>query len=91
MSKGLFFLLLMLLAGSVLYAVEKENRILEVTAGSVHATKTTLYAEEGVVAYYQDAVIYAQRARYDKEAHRLILDGHVEMIGYKGTGCAYRD
>jgi len=59
--------------------------MLEVTATSVHATKTALYADEGVVASYQDTTIHAQRARYDKEKHLLMLDGNVEMIGYKGT------
>jgi LPS-assembly protein len=80
------FSLLMLSAGTmVLYAAAPERELLEVSAASVHATKTTLDAEGGIMVYYQDAVIRADTAHYDKAAHRLILDGHVEMIGYKGT------
>jgi LPS-assembly protein len=44
-----------------------------------------VYATNGVVVYYQDSIIKAKSASYNKEKKILILDGRVEMVGYKGT------
>ena len=38
-----------------------------------------------MVVYYNDTVIKADKAVYNKETQLLILDGQVEMIGYKGS------
>ncbi len=82
-------LLLSVLLGGVFlhpsYAEETDTSRLEVTAHTVSATKSTLYAKGGVVVYYQKSLIHADSARFNKLTHTLILDGHVEMIGYKGT------
>ena len=67
------------------YAEKTDTSRLEVTAHTVSATKSTLYAKGGVVVHYQESLIHADNARFDKQTHILILDGHVEMIGYKGT------
>ena len=61
------------------------NSNIEVTAKHVEGDNTTLYAKDGVVVYYQDSVIRSDSAVYHKDKHLLILDGHVEMIGYQGT------
>jgi len=75
---------LILLCAVVLTAEEAKNNI-EVTAKTLHSTKTEVTGSEGVVVYYNDAVIKADKAVYNKETHLLTLDGRVEMIGYKGS------
>ena len=82
MSRAVFLFLFILLFG-LLYAEEK-NKI-EVTAKHLESTKTTVTGKGGVVVYYQDSVIKADTASYNKETKILVLDGKVEMIGYKGT------
>lgn len=58
---------------------------IEITANHITASQTKVYAKDGVVVYYDDAVIKASKASFDKEKKLLILDGNIEMIGYKGT------
>ena len=67
-----------------LYAEDEKNKI-EVTAKHLDTTETTVKATDGVVVYYQDSVIKASSAFYDKKTKLLVLDGNVEMIGYMGT------
>ncbi len=67
-----------------LHAAEEKNKI-EVTAKRLDTTKTTVKAIDGVVVYYQDSVIKATSAFYDKETKLLVLDGNVEMIGYQDS------
>ncbi|SFV69818.1 Outer membrane protein Imp, required for envelope biogenesis / Organic solvent tolerance protein precursor [hydrothermal vent metagenome] len=68
----------------LLYASPQTDKI-EVTAKSIRSTKTSVYAKEGVSVYYNNAVIKADSALYDKSKKLLILDGNIEVIGYKGT------
>ncbi|RRS31108.1 MAG: organic solvent tolerance protein [Epsilonproteobacteria bacterium (ex Lamellibrachia satsuma)] len=63
----------------------QENSKIEVMAKHLYSTKITVHATDGIVVYYQDSVIKAESASYDKETKVLVLDGKVEMIGYKGT------
>jgi len=71
---------------SSLYASEaSQSDVVEVTASRVEGSKTTLHAKEGVVVYYRDSIIHADEAYYDKSTHLLVLDGNIEMIGYRGT------
>ena len=77
-----FFVTLLLLTPGI--AAEESDQI-EVTANTIQATKTTVTGSDGVVVYYGDTVIKANTAIYDKEKKLLILDGKVEMIGYKGS------
>ncbi len=67
-----------------LHAIEEKNKI-EVTAQHLETTETTVKATDGVVVYYQDSMIKASSAFYDKKTKLLVLDGNVEMIGYQGT------
>ncbi len=83
MRKLLFFLSLVL-SIQILYAVEEKNKI-EVTAKHLDTTETTVKATDGVVVYYQDSVIKASSAFYDRKTNLLVLDGNVEMMGYQGT------
>ena len=80
----IFFLFSFTFLFSLLYAQEVNNKI-EVSAKHLESTKTTVTAKGGVVVYFQDSVIRADRAFYNKETKILVLDGRVEMIGYKGT------
>lgn len=79
-----FPLLLMLIMGSVVYA-EKEKDKIEVVAQQLSATKYRVEARGEVVVYYQDAVMKASSATYEKNSKTLILDGNVEIIGYEGS------
>jgi len=67
-----------------LHAAEEKGKI-EVNAKHLDSTETTVTATDGVVVYYQDSVIKASSAFYDKKTKILKLDGHVEMIGYQGS------
>jgi LPS-assembly protein len=76
----LFFLLTV----QILHAQEEKGKI-EVSAKHLDSTETTVTATDGVVVYYQDSVIKASSAFYDKKTKLLVLDGNVEMIGYQGS------
>jgi len=80
----ILLLLSFLLSIQTLHAIEKKNKI-EVTAKHLNTTETTVKATDGVVVYYQDSIIKATSAFYDKKTKLLVLDGNVEMIGYEGT------
>ena len=82
--RKIFFFLSLLLSMQALHAVEEKSKI-EVTAKHLESTETTVKATDGVVVYYQDSVIKASSAFYDKKTNLLILDGNVEMMGYQGT------
>ncbi len=77
-------LLVLILFTALIFAEEKSEYI-EVTAKTIQSTKTTVSGSDGVVVYYGDAVIKADKATYNKETKLLVLDGKVEMIGYHGT------
>jgi len=76
------FLLLLCITVSI---AEGEYGQMEVTAKNVHSTRTTITGTGGVVVYYNNAVIRADKAVYNRESKLLVLDGRVEMIGYKGS------
>ena len=80
----ILLLLSFLVSIQTLHAAEEKNKI-EVTAKHLDTTETTVKATDGVVVYYQDSVIKASSAFYDKKTKLLVLDGNVEMIGYQGT------
>ncbi|TET87932.1 MAG: LPS-assembly protein LptD [Sulfurovum sp.] len=84
MMRKILFFLFFLLSIQILHAAEEKSKI-EVTAKHLETTETTVKATDGVVVYYQDSVIKASSAFYDKKTKLLVLDGNVEMIGYQGT------
>ncbi len=69
----------------VMLTAEETKQNIEVTAKTLHSTKTVVTGSDGVVVYYNDTVIKADKAVYNKETQLLTLDGKVEMIGYKGS------
>jgi LPS-assembly protein len=77
----IFFLFSFTLLFGLLYAQEENNKTeeeknkIEVSAKHLESTKTTVTAKDGVVVYYQDSVIRADRASYNKETKILVLDG----------------
>jgi LPS-assembly protein len=85
----LLFLFSFFICFGLVYATEnnqiKEKNKIEVNAKNINSTKTTVTGSDGVVVYYQDSVIQADKAFYDKESKILTLEGRVEMLGYKGT------
>jgi LPS-assembly protein len=84
MHKIIFLFAITLFFHEALYAVQEKGKI-EVVAKHLESTGTTVNATDGVVVYYQDSVIKADSAFYNKETQILVLDGRIEMIGYKGT------
>ncbi|MEA1879985.1 MAG: LPS assembly protein LptD [Campylobacterota bacterium] len=58
---------------------------LQINAKSLNTSKNIVYASDGAVIYYEDSVIKADRASFNRETELLVLDGNIEMIGYKGT------
>lgn len=83
MLKTVSFFLFVCLSVSLQAAGTKSK--IEVIAEALHTTKTTVYASDGVVVYYDNDIIKANQATYNKKTKRLVLDGQVEMIGYEGT------
>lgn len=79
-----FFLLCAILGMQILCASTDKNKI-EITAKHLESTKTTVTAKDNVVVYYQDSIIKATSAHFDKTKKLLILDGKIEMIGYQGS------
>ncbi len=83
------FLFLLLWLTQTLLAAEEGgvslHEKIEITANKLTSTKSTVTAKDGVVVYYQDSVIRADSAFYNKETQLLTLDGNIEMIGYQGT------
>ncbi|MCF6243939.1 MAG: LPS-assembly protein LptD [Sulfurovum sp.] len=62
-----------------------QNKKIEVTAKTIESTKDVVTASEGVVVYYDNSVIKATKAIYNRNTKLLKLDGNIEMIGYQGT------
>lgn len=83
MAKTLF-LLCTVVGMQLLYASIDKDKI-EITAKHLDSTETTVTAEGSVLVYYQDTVIKASSAHYDKTKKLLVLDGQIEMIGYQGS------
>jgi len=85
MTKNIsFFLLSIVVAMQILSAAPDKSKI-EITAKHVEATKTVVKARDNVVVYYEDSVIKASSAHFDKTTKILVLDGKIEMIGYRGS------
>jgi LPS-assembly protein len=78
----LLALLLLFTAGIL---AEEDGISIEVTAKTIQSTKNTVSGSNGVVVYYGDSVIKADRATYNRETKLLVLDGKVEMMGYQGS------
>lgn len=79
-----WFLLLGWLGGGILYANQESQKI-EVLAKEMESTQTTVYATGGVLVYFKDSVIKADRATYDRESNLLTVDGNIEMIEHEGN------
>ena len=85
MFKFFYFLWIYIVVAVLPLSALEENLKIEVTATSLSTTKDIVYANDGVVVYYDNSVINATRATFNKTTKLLVLDGDVEMIGYLGT------
>ncbi|DAB40358.1 MAG TPA: organic solvent tolerance protein [Sulfurovum sp. UBA12169] len=85
MPRLLFLFFLTVFFGSQSICAEEKKGKIEVIAKHLQSSKTTVRAIDEVIVYYEDSVIKASSAFYDKQTKKLILDGQVEMIGYEGT------
>ena len=75
------------LFGAVLWGIVwlHASEIVEILAGRVEWKRGKAYAYKDVVVFYGDTTLHARRVIYDKDAHRIILDGQVETEGYRGV------
>jgi len=78
------FILCLAFGIQILYAAADNNKI-EITATHIASTKDIITAKDNVMVYYNDTVIKASSARYDKTKKLLVLDGQIELIGYQGS------
>lgn len=68
-----------------LWAEVPKNNTVAITAKLVSATQTSVIAKGDVVVQYDATILKSDQVIYDKEKQTLILDGHVELIGYTGS------
>lgn len=85
MTKNIFFFLVSVAIGVQILSAASNKSKIEITAKHVDATKNVVKARENVVVYYEDSVIKASSAYFDKSTKVLVLDGKIEMLGYKGS------
>jgi len=86
MTKKLFFFLLVSMIAAVqIMSADSEKSKIEITAKHVDAADHIVKASEDVVVYYEDSVIKASSAYFDKSTKILVLDGKIEMLGYDGS------
>ena len=79
-----FLILCAVCSMQVLYAATDNNKI-EITATHIDSTKDVITARDNVLVYYNDTVIKASSARYNRTTKLLVLDGQIELIGYQGS------
>ena len=79
-----FFIICAVCSIQVLYAATDNNKI-EITATTIDSTKDVITARDNVLVYYNDTVIKASSARYNRTTKLLVLDGQIELIGYEGS------
>ena len=85
MSKPISFFLLLIVASIQIVSAASDQGKIEITAKHVDSVGGIVTAKDDVVVYYEDSVIKASSAKYDKSKKLLVLDGNIEIIGYKGT------
>ena len=85
MSKFIPIFLLSIAVGIQMLSAANDQGKIEITANHVDSVGDIVTAEDDVVVYYEDSVIKASSATYDKSKKLLVLDGNIEVIGYKGT------
>ncbi|MCO4845691.1 MAG: LPS-assembly protein LptD [Sulfurovum sp.] len=85
MTKNIFFFLVAIVVGVQILSAASDKSKIEITAKQVEATKNVIRARENVIVYYEDSVIKASSAHFDKSTKVLLLDGKIEMIGYEGS------
>ncbi len=83
MRKGFFFVLLFV---TVLWGAESTgNGMAELYADSFESRGDTVYAKGNVVLSYDGTLFLGERARYDRKANVVIVEGNVEILGNRGN------
>ena len=85
MTKNIFFFLVSVAIGVQILSAASDKSKIEITAKHVDATKNIVRATDNVVVYYEDSVIKASSAHFDKTTKVLVLDGKIQMLGYEGS------
>ncbi len=79
-----FYLYILIGCLSPIFATANKTKV-EVTAKRVYTKGDTVTATEGVMVSYDDALIKASSATYNKKTKILTIDGNIEMMGYHHT------
>ena len=58
---------------------------IEIKAKNIEAINGVVVASDNVIVHYDNMVIKASRAKFNKVSQILVLDGNIETIGYDGT------
>jgi len=77
------FLRVFIISSVFLYA--QERSIVEVNAIDVNSSGDIIEAHNGIEVIYQDTLIRANSAVFNKKTNILKVKGHVEIIGYNST------
>ncbi|ADV45728.1 LPS-assembly protein LptD [Nitratifractor salsuginis] len=80
-------LLLFLFCSGVLFAsqeLEDQGQKAELFADSFVSKGHTVYATGHVVLAYDGTLFLGDRAQYDREADRIVVEGHVEILSRQG-------
>ncbi|TNF45236.1 MAG: LPS-assembly protein LptD [Epsilonproteobacteria bacterium] len=84
MTKYISLFLVSIMVGMQILSAASSKGKIEITAKHVDAAGDVVRAKDNVVVYYEDSVIKATSATFDKNKNLLVLDGKIEMIGYNG-------
>jgi len=84
MHKHILILILSLAVGMEILSATADTNKIEIKAKYIESTETIVTAKNNVVVYYNDTVIKASSAIFNKVTKLLMLDGNIEQIGYKG-------
>lgn len=79
------FLILYVVCSMQMLNAATDNNKIEITATYIDSTKDIITARGNVLVYYNDIVIKASSARYNRTTKLLVLDGQIELIGYDGS------
>ena len=76
----------LLVFGAFLHAAERGSEgLAEIYADSFESRNDTVYAKGHVVLAYDGTLFLGDRARYDRRANRIVVEGHVEVLSNRGS------
>jgi hypothetical protein len=72
MTKNIFFFLVSIIVGVQILSAASDKSKIEITAQHVDAAKNIVKAKGNVVVYYEDSVMKASSAHFDKSTKVLV-------------------